>query len=43
MLVKSDLRLPLTFAFIVLFLLGYRLLTKYVPAQPPSSSLFPRE
>lgn len=43
MLVKSDIRLPLTFAFIVLFLLGYRLLTKYVPAQPPSSSLFPRE
>lgn len=29
MLVKSDIRLPLTFAFIVLFLLGYRLLVKY--------------
>lgn len=43
MLVKSDIRLPLTFAFIVLFLLGYRLITKYVPAQPPSESLFPRE
>ena len=43
MLVKSDTRLPLTFAFIVLFLLGYRLLTKYMPAQQPSSSLFPRE
>ncbi len=43
MLVKSDTRLPLTFAFIVLFLLGYRLLTKYMPAQQPNSSLFPRE
>lgn len=29
MLVKSDVRLPLTFGFIVLFLLGYRLLLKY--------------
>ena len=43
MLVKSDTRLPLTFGFIVLFLLGYRLLTRYVPAQQPNSSLFPRE
>jgi sulfoxide reductase heme-binding subunit YedZ len=43
MLVKSDTRLPLTFAFIVLFLLGYRLLTKYMPAHQSSSSLFPRE
>ena len=42
MLVKSDTRLPLTFAFIVLFLLGYRLLTKYMPAQPDTSP-FPRE
>jgi methionine sulfoxide reductase heme-binding subunit len=42
MLVKSDTSLPLTFAFIVLFLLGYRLLTKYVPAQA-DTSLFPRE
>jgi sulfoxide reductase heme-binding subunit YedZ len=32
MLVKSDYRLPLTFAFIVLFLLGYRLLVKYFPS-----------
>jgi sulfoxide reductase heme-binding subunit YedZ len=31
MLVKSDIRLPLTFAFIILFLLGYRLLLKYFP------------
>ena len=32
MLVKSDVRLPLTFAFIILFLLGYRLLVKYFPS-----------
>jgi methionine sulfoxide reductase heme-binding subunit len=32
MLVKSDVRLPLTFAFIILFLLGYRLLLKYFPS-----------
>src|SRR6185295_3958679 len=34
MLVKSDIRLPVTFAFILLFLLGYRLLAKYAPPQP---------
>jgi sulfoxide reductase heme-binding subunit YedZ len=43
MLVKSDTRLPLTFGFIVLFLLGYRLFAKYAPAQQPQTSLFPRE
>jgi methionine sulfoxide reductase heme-binding subunit len=45
MLVKSDTRLPLTFGFILLFLLGYRLFAKYAPAQRPgpSPSLFPRE
>ena len=45
MLVKSDTSLPLTFAFIVAFLLGYRLLLKYVPPQPTNTdtSLFPRE
>jgi sulfoxide reductase heme-binding subunit YedZ len=43
MLVKSDIRLPLTFAFIVFFLLGYRLLTKYAPPPQPDTSLFPRE
>ncbi|HYV14150.1 MAG TPA: protein-methionine-sulfoxide reductase heme-binding subunit MsrQ [Pyrinomonadaceae bacterium] len=42
MLVKSDTSLPLTFGFIVLFLLGYRLLTKYMPAET-NTSLFPRE
>ena len=45
MLVKSDTSLPFTFAFILLFLLGYRVLLKYAPAQPtpPSTSLFPRD
>src|SRR5215211_8736059 len=43
MLVKSDTRLPLTFAFILLFLLGYRLFVKYAPSQQPSPGLFPRE
>ena len=45
MLVKSDTSLPLTFAFIVFFLLGYRLLLKYAPSPPtnPDPSLFPRE
>ena len=44
MLVKSDIRLPLTFAFIVLFLLGYRLLAKYLPApRPTGASMFPRQ
>jgi methionine sulfoxide reductase heme-binding subunit len=45
MLVKSDTRLPLTFAFILVFLLGYRLLNKYSPPQPTNSrtSLFPQD
>jgi sulfoxide reductase heme-binding subunit YedZ len=45
MLVKSDIRLPLTFAFILLFLLGFRLFAKYAPTQQPNTSgnLFPRE
>ncbi len=45
MLVKSDIRLPLTFGFILLFLLGYRLAVKYLPSQPPSTetNLFPRQ
>jgi sulfoxide reductase heme-binding subunit YedZ len=38
MLVKSDTRLPLTFGFILLFLLGYRLFAKYAPAQQPTAS-----
>jgi sulfoxide reductase heme-binding subunit YedZ len=44
MLVKSDTRIPLTFAFILFVLLGYRLLLKYLPSQPTTfASLFPRE
>jgi sulfoxide reductase heme-binding subunit YedZ len=45
MLVKSDTSLPLTFAFIVVFLLAYRLLVKYAPSQPTNRdpSLFPRD
>ena len=45
MLVKSDTSLPLTFGFIVLFLLAYRLLLKYAPPQTanPGTSLFPRD
>ena len=38
LLVKSDTRLPLTFAFILLLLLGYRLLIRFVPPAQPSQS-----
>ena len=38
MLVKSDTRLPLTFGFIILFLLGYRVLTKYSHQQREHTS-----
>ncbi len=42
MLVKSDTRLPLTFAFVLALLLGYRLLVRFAPPPPPqSASLFP--
>lgn len=45
MLVKSDVRLPLTFGFLLLLLLGHRLFVKFFPNQPPSASqsLFPRD
>jgi len=45
MLVKSDTRLPLTFAFILLLLLGHRVFVKYFPPQNrvASPSLFTRE
>lgn len=45
MLVKSDTRLPLTFAFILLFLLGYRAFVKYSPAGPADTRtrLFPQD
>ncbi|HEV7396311.1 MAG TPA: protein-methionine-sulfoxide reductase heme-binding subunit MsrQ [Pyrinomonadaceae bacterium] len=42
LLVKSDTRLPLTFAFILAVLLGYRLLIKFSPpTTQPGASLFP--
>jgi sulfoxide reductase heme-binding subunit YedZ len=34
MLVKSDVRLPLTFAFLLAVLLGFRIFAKYYSAQP---------
>ncbi|HEY6805224.1 MAG TPA: protein-methionine-sulfoxide reductase heme-binding subunit MsrQ [Pyrinomonadaceae bacterium] len=44
MLVKSDTRLPLTFAFIVGLLLAQRLLVKYAPeSRPNGTAIFPRE
>jgi len=44
LLVKSDTRLPLTFAFILALLLGHRLLIKYSPPpSPESASLFPKQ
>ncbi len=45
MLVKSDTRLPLTFGFVLLLLLGYRLLIKYYPpeAPMPQNTLIRRE
>ena len=44
MLVKSDTRLPLTFAFVVALLLGFRAFIKYYgeQAKPPSGSVIPR-
>lgn len=44
MLVKSDVRLPVTFAFILALLLAHRLAVKYLPSRPPiSGGLFPRD
>ena len=43
MLVKSDTRLPLTFAFLVAMLLGYRLLMRLAPRSGPQPGLFPQE
>ncbi len=45
MLVKSDTRLPLTFGFILLLLLGHRLFVKLYPPDTRSSSatLLPRD
>ena len=41
MLVKSDVRLPLTFAFVLAVLLGFRILTKYYKPPFASSSIVP--
>jgi methionine sulfoxide reductase heme-binding subunit len=43
--VKSDTRLPLTFAFILLLLLGHRLFVRFYPPGDPASqrTLIPRE
>jgi methionine sulfoxide reductase heme-binding subunit len=44
LLVKSDIRLPLTFGFILLLLLAHRLLVKFYPDTPGrSTGLFPQE
>lgn len=45
MLVKSDTRLPLTFGFVLLLLLGHRLFVKYYPPEvpKPGNVLIPRE
>jgi sulfoxide reductase heme-binding subunit YedZ len=45
MLVKSDKRLPLTFGFILVLLLGHRLFVKFYPpeTQVPQDSLIPRD
>ena len=42
MLVKSDVRLPLTFAFLVFLLLGFRLFVKYYTSQARVSGVTPR-
>jgi sulfoxide reductase heme-binding subunit YedZ len=42
MLVKSDTRLPLTFGFLLVVLLGYRLIVKYVSPNRSNPSLFPQ-
>ena len=43
MLVKSDVRLPLTFAFLLFVLLGFRAFARYYSAQPHSAgSVVPR-
>ena|SRR6266496_1387876 len=43
MLVKSDIRLPLTFAFLLALLLGFRIFAKHYAAQPRvSASVVPR-
>ena len=38
MLVKSDIRLPLTFGFVLALLLAHRLAVRYIPSQPTEMS-----
>ena len=42
MLVKSDVRLPVTFAFLLAVLLGFRIFAKYYPNAPRVSIAPPR-
>ena len=41
LLVKSDTRLPIRFAIVLAFLLGYRLFTKYMTPKPAARILAP--
>jgi sulfoxide reductase heme-binding subunit YedZ len=41
LLVKSDTRLPIRFAIVLAFLLGYRLFTKYMSPKPTPRALAP--
>ena len=41
LLVKSDVRLPVTFAFVLALLIAHRLMIKYFPTTP-TQSVFPR-
>ena len=45
LLVKSDTRLPLTFAFVLLLLLAHRLFVKFFPpgTPAPGTTLLPRD
>src|SRR6266542_3112068 len=45
MLVKADTRLPLTFGFVLLLLLAYRIFIKFYPPEThlPAATIFPRE
>ena len=42
LLVKSDVRLPITFAFVLAALLGLRVLAAYYKSAPRASSVVPR-
>ncbi len=43
LLVKSDIRWPLTFGFVLLLLLAHRLLVKFYPDVPARAGLFPHD